>query len=423
MAPPQQGYPQQQMAPQAYPAQPPQQQEQPWQNQGWNQLPPAMAQALQQEMESGGGEGGDSLDIDWYKPKQPSHVGQSAESTIRILPWRQDEKFWHKHNRHFCMLDVGNGKRLRLPRVCPRLNVQPGQPPQPCPICERKERAEAAGDKEMAKALAARERYFVNVLDAENQDKHFTQSKATGQTVCRSMVWGIGKGVLRKLGNIVGARGQIWDRQIGRYVKVYATKTGPEGRDVRYDAIDCSESCPLPPGFENIEVVPLESLDQQRSYQEMAKEISTTYPDVAGMPMQAPQQAMPAQAAPYANPYQQRPQQPPQSPAQGYPQAQPAYQPPPNYQAPPQQLPVTIFQPAQQWQPPPQQQAPVYQPPAPPPQQPMQGYPPPQQAPAVYQPQPAYQQPPQQLPPAASAPTQYYPPGQQPPHPGGPIPF
>jgi hypothetical protein len=322
------------------------------------------------------GSGGvDFDDVEWWNPKKPTQIGQTTESTIRIMPrWdgQETRPYWHKVQRHFSTIELDDGRRKRLPRVCPLHNVPEGHVGTPCPQCERRERAERVGDKTTADALKPRSRFYLNIIDAEDQQSHFKTDPSTGSIICRTKAYGIGGGLLKKINMIVGSKGPIFDRNIGRYIKIYATKTGKEDRDVRYDAMDCSDSCPLPQGFEQVEMLPLDQLDVARDYAAMAKEIANTYPDAAGVPMQAPQAGyqQPTAQPPYANPYQQpAPQAPAQGPQMALPQQASApqgyQQAPQQYQQPPVQPPSA---PQQGYQAPlpPQHQAPAAPPVAPP---------------------------------------------------------
>jgi hypothetical protein len=361
---------------------------------------------MQEDREAGGGDG-DYDDIQWYTPKRGQAIGQTAESVIRILPhWsgNPDLPYWFRMHRHFNTIQLDGGKRTRLPRACPRLNTPDGQPVKRCPTCERAERAEQAGDKEMARELKAKVRFFFNVLDVENPSVHFPPGKQP-----RSLVYGASASLFNKLSNLMGTRGPIWHPQQGRMIKIYATKTGGEDRDVRYDLMDCSEPCPIPAGLEVAVPVPLDQLAAEKSYAEMEREIAPVFPDQAGMPVQQPAQGI-------------APPPPPHQAAPAYPS--PYGQPAQPYQAAP-------VQPAPAWHGPPAQPAQA----GPPPGWNTQGAPPPaypvaqQHAPAAYQaapPQqaapPAYAQPPAWQPPPA-APPQGYPPGTQFDQYGRPIPF
>ena len=398
--------------------------------QGFAQLPPELAAELQGEMAKGGSGGVDFDDVEWWNPAQPSTIGQTTESTIRILPsWTGEDRkpYWHKVQRHFCQVETKDGKRRRLPRICPRHNVPEGQPGAPCPVCERKDRADQAGDKETSNALVVRSRFYLNVLNAEDLQSHYKTDKSTGQPIARAKAFGIGAGLFKKIGLIIGSKGPVYDRNIGRFIKIFATKTGKEARDVRYDAMDASDACPLPQGFENVEMLPLDQLDMAKDYIEMAREISNTYPDAAGMaqPGLTPPQAAPPYASPYAAPAAPAPYQ---APYQGAPPQHQAQQAP--YQAPaPPAAPPGFALVNGQWVPAPQ--APPSPPAAPPgwalvngqwvpaPQAPQQAPLPPQAPPQYAPPQPA----PQQAPPAQAAP-QAPPQGYPPPGVGGDgIPF
>jgi hypothetical protein len=270
----------------------------PWQEGGASHYPGlSPGQVAELEGYANRPAGGFDDDPDFYAPKKGATVGATAESHIRIVAgWHADpDKFFHRVVRHFCFLDVkmqdGTAKRIELPRMCP------GDQGQPCPICERRERATAAGDKELSKRLQAKERFFLNVFDGDNPQSHYAQ----GATVPRAKVWGISAAQFVKLTKLIGKRGKIWDRQQGKYLSIYATCTGPEKRDVKYDMLDMDGVAPLPPGFEGMELINLETLDQPKSYAELAAEIAGPYPDVpANMQMRPGPQAA---APPYNNPY------------------------------------------------------------------------------------------------------------------------
>jgi len=334
-----------------------------WEQQGgYSQLPPDVAKQLQDEMNQvGGNRGVQFSDVKYYKPKKPTTIGQTTASVIRLLwGWKgESTPPWYKHWRHFCMVTLDDGRQMRLPRGCPAKNTPLNQPPRPCPICERQARAAEMGDKQTADVLKPRSQFLLNVLDAENQDVHFATDPQTGATVVRAMVYGVGSTLFKKIGHIIGARGPICDRKEGRYIKIWATKTGKEDRDVRYDAIDCSDNCELPPGFEQVQLLPLDQLEPDKSYQVLAKEISMTYPDAprpgVSQAPHSPQAGFQAQP-PYGNPY------PPQQ-LQQAPQAQPWQQAPHSQQQVSQGQPQMPTPVPQTPQPQPWEQSPQSQPP------------------------------------------------------------
>jgi hypothetical protein len=265
-----------------------------------------MREQLEREMDQPGGV--NFNEIAYFTPNLPQSIGQSVDSDVRMLPgWQGDESpYWHKERRHFHRVQLDDGRIMELPRICPKESVAPGAPPQPCPVCERQARAQAAGDKATASRLKVRSRFYVNVIDEANLESHW-QKDDQGQVVIRSKVWGMSPGLMRKLTTLMGMRGRIYDRQTGRSLKIWATKTGKEKKDVRYDVIDSSESRPLPENLAGIQLMPLDRLDTIKSYQDLAREIAATYPDAPGAG--APPQAGMAQP-PYANPYQPAPQPP-----------------------------------------------------------------------------------------------------------------
>ena len=351
---PQQGYPQQ-FSPEAavaegvlagagYPQQSPQQSPQQAPGQPWNQsadLPPEMAAAMADAVDQSRVGGSDA---DFWRPNKPKNVGETAESVVRVFPsWTGDPRmpFWHMSWRHFCMVQLEDGSKRRQPRNCPAKNVPPGSPPGRCAICDRRERALAAGDEKTAKTLEPKPRFYMNVIDANDQDAHWKVDPQTGQNVPVAKVWDCTPGLFKKLTNVISAKGAIYDMQVGRYLKVFAAKHGSEDRDVRFDCTDATDPCPVPAGFEQTVLVALDKLDSARSYEELANDIAATYPDPQGMPVggaqqppQQPPQAQPPYGPPagYGQPQAQQgypqqgypqqgaPQGPPQGPPQGYPQ-------------------------------------------------------------------------------------------------------
>lgn len=329
---------------------------------GLAELPPEMRQQLEDEVNQYGGSGGDFDDVLWFEPNKPQRIGETAESFVRILPhWENDAKpYWHRQHRHFCNIRTDQGIR-RLPRVCPKENARPPQQPQPCPFCEREERAAAAGDKDLAGALKVKPRFYLNVIDGQHMEKHHVQDKATGQPKVMAMAWGVSPTLFKKITAIVAARGRIYDRNTGTWIKVMTTKVGKSDMEVRYDAIDVGGPAPLPQGFEQIGLNNLESLDAVKSYQELAAEVQATYPDQAGVPMAAPPVGgAPAGGAPWGNPYG---QQPPQQPAQPWNPPAGTAGPPPGAAAP---SPPAASPPAAAAPPPPAAPPAAAAPPAPP---------------------------------------------------------
>lgn len=364
--PPQQGQPpygppqgfqqpppqQQPVYPQGPPQQPPGQQWAP----GYSAMDPAMKAELEREEAELKSRRGD---VDYYKPKQPANRGDTAESVVRFLPaWpgKATASFWHRVYQHYVTADF-QGKRVRIPIPCARemsAANYPGQQPMPCAACERREYLERIGNKKDADQLDFKSRFYANVLDAENQQRHWVADPASGgQLMPVAAVYPIGPGLFRKLGAIMHARGDIAHMQTGRLIKIMITKTGGEARDVRYDAIDF-DAQPVFPGFEAIRLVDLAQLDRMRDYQEVCGWLDQQY---------GPMQQQPQGGRVYVPPqYQQGPQGQPQGQyqQQGYPatgqpyvqsQGQPQYQQAPQPQGQPQYGP-----PPQQAAPPPPQQ-------------------------------------------------------------------
>ncbi len=363
----QQFQPPQQQAPQGVPQQAPGQQ---IPGLAAPDLPPELAAAVDAEKAELDRRGGG--DVDWFKASQPAREGDTAEDIVRLLPrdFGQAGAFWYKTYTHFAMgVDQQTGKKKRMPITCvTELDQSQGvAQPRPCAVCARAAAAEAMGDKATADALGARPRFFVNVLDGGDLARH-QKVDAAGNSILRPAIATFGPGIMKKLVNIIKERGDITNPQTGRWVKIWTSKVGKEARDVRYDAIDASDNCPLPQGYENVQLVDLPTLDSVKEYDEVAHMLSVTYPGAGPGAMQPqPQQQAPAQQAqpPYQPP--QGYQQPLGVPPQQAPQAQ-FQQPvqPPQAAQPPQQAPQAQFQPPQQ-QPAPQA-APVQQAAAPAPQ-------------------------------------------------------
>jgi hypothetical protein len=393
---------------------------------------PALRQALEAEEASlkkmgMGGRG----DITWFKVRQPQHLGETVETIVRFLPpWpgKQTSGFWHKTFTHYIWGEY-QGKRVRMGVACPREISKfqnPTQPALPCAVCDRKDQMLAMGDKGGGDQYIARIRFLTNVLDASDLNHHFKPNPETNQMEPVADVMQLGPGLFRSLGKILHQRGDFSSITTGRLVKIFATKVGREARDVRYDALDCSEAIPVPPGFERIRLHDLAALDPIKDYQEVARllgEPPRSYPAGYGQPggqgydpMMHQQQIQPgynAQGAPMPSavmgnygsmPPQQgygSPQQPPAMPPQqgyGSPQQPPAMPPQQGYgspQQPPAMSPQQGYGSPQQPPAMPSQQGygSPQQPPAMPPQQ---GYGSPQQPPAM-SPQQGYgspQQPP-----------------------------
>jgi hypothetical protein len=269
----------------------------PWQAGGASHYP-GLPQHIVEELEgykNTSSQRFDATDPIYFTPRRGKAVGSTVESHIKVQSgWTQDpSRYFHRVVRHFCMVDSkmndNTVKRGEWPRLCPNsLNL-------PCPICERAQRAKAAGDQDMAKKLSAKERFYVNVFDGDDPASHWTPGAARPRT----KVWGLSSTLFDKLTKIVGSRGAIWDPQGGKYLTVHATTTGDQARDVKYDMLDMDGLAVLPAGFEAIEQTDLSTLDSLKSYAELAAEILATYPDAP-----AGQRAAPSGAAPpFGNPY------------------------------------------------------------------------------------------------------------------------
>jgi len=314
---PQQQYQQAPQAPQQQYQQAPQQQYQQAPQPGVTPpLPQAALEAMQGAISERGGV--NFSDVTYFKPTKPAAVGASATSSIRLLwSWRgeQDTTFWHNHYRHFCNVTVGGGRALRLPRGCPARN---NVPPKPCPICERLDRAKAAGDDSTAAALKVSNQFLVNVIDLEHLDSHFS-TDASGQPVVRSKVFGLSQKLFTSITHLLAERGQVYHREFGRDLKVITLRKGMEAKEIRYSVMDASNVSALPPGFENIQLLPLDQIEPDKDYAALAREISQTYPDA---PLRSPSNGG---APAYPNP---NAQQAPQQQYQQAPQQSPPYQPP-----------------------------------------------------------------------------------------------
>jgi len=333
-APQQGGVPQQPqpMAPQAYPQTPqapvqvPQQQQQPMPPQayqqpqqghptnyqppsttpGFDQIDPGVRAALEQELQNkGDDQQSGQRKARYFKPKKPQSRGESAVCVIRILPGWQgiQSPYWYKQSTHFCLMRLDDGKVVRVPRACPQF-PRVGHEPSACPICERRELALAEGDSPTAKELAPRSRFMLNVLDLEDLDSHYVEFN--GQTTARSKVWGVGQKQFYKLGKIIGMRGPIYDLNAGHNIHIHTTKTGPEVKNIEYELIDDGSKTAVPPGFENIEIVPLDQLEIISDYDTLLRELADLYPTKAA---QRPQVKGYVQAPQQAQQYAQQPQQ------------------------------------------------------------------------------------------------------------------
>ena len=372
----------------------------------WANGDPAVKAALDAEQENlkrgGGGQFGPK--VDWLKWKQPSQPGETAETLVRLLPaWpgKTTAGFWWRSVGHFIDAVV-QGKRTRIGLACAREMsplLYPNQPAMVCPVCERRARAEAAGDQALAKNLAAKPRYFCNAIDAGDLRRHWKQDPASGVYTIEAVIASFGVAIFRKISNIYYQRGDISHPQTGRVIKIWSTKVGREARDVRYDAIDASETGPVPQGLEGIKLHDLSQLEPIRNPDELVRMIAEAYPE-------GPTQYQVPSGAPTAPVWDGRqwvtPGPQPQPVTQTYPPhpASPAGPPPGGY-----------AQPAN-YGPPPQ----AYGPPPGAYQAPPQAGPPPGPPPGASPPQQAYGPPPGAPPPGAYGP----PPGAPPP--GGYVP-
>ncbi|MGH7536370.1 MAG: hypothetical protein ACREMG_12445, partial [Gemmatimonadales bacterium] len=235
-------------------------------------VPAHIAQQLQQHADRPSNF--DKPDIGWFEPRRGNVQGAAVESHLRIVSgWHptDPDMYFHRVVRHFVWIMAG-GKRVQVPRLC----IAQGPNPQPCPLCERADRAGQAGDKDLEKEIKAKERFYLNVYDGDNPSSHM----AAGAQRPLAKVWGISGTQFQRISKIIAVRGPIWNRETGKYLVLYTTTTGPNPKDVKYDLMDLGEPCPLPPGFADMELVNLAEIDSAKTYAEMTAEIAATYPDV-----------------------------------------------------------------------------------------------------------------------------------------------
>lgn len=94
-----------------------------------------------------------SSGIDFWAPKE-------GENRIRILPRDGTVKFWYTTGWHY-RLGLEGGQNF----LCPLVTLN-----QPCPICEKSKAlffSESEEDREVARELYVKTRYFMNIIDRE----------------------------------------------------------------------------------------------------------------------------------------------------------------------------------------------------------------------------------------------------------------
>lgn len=402
----------------------------------------ARMDAAMQHRQRGGGGGG--RDVDWYKPKMPTVVGQTLESYVLILPRSLEHVGglpWVQTCQHFVM---ARGQQTSV--VCPQADYliqnpedKPGAPF--CPICDAMENLygqmrqhpkgspEAESFKKRAGDLRPRDRGFANVIDLDDIQSHWKVDQQAGTAGAVPKVYGLGFDVLKKLRAIYGEYGVFWHPTGFTRLKILATKTGPDQRNVKYDIMASMpiQGAQIPQGYEGAlqQLIDLESFRKVLPTHELAAFIPAAargegHTVAPGMPPNpyggypsAPPAAAPGYQPPPAQQYAPPPQQqyaPPPPTSYAPPAAAPAMPPPPptQYAAPPAAAPPTAMPPA----PPPPTMPPA---PAAPPPAPPHAAPPPQAAPPPPPPPttPGYPTPP--VPPPA--PTTAQPPWEAPPPP------
>ena len=181
---------------------------------------------------------------------------------VRVLPppVGKDTPF-KTVNQHFIEL---NGEKLVF--ACPRYESK-----KPCPACAQADKLRKSGnpaDRDLAKDLYAKKRFFVNVINRAEPDKG-VQVLGIGFTIM---------GALTKLAQDADAGGDFTDPQNGYDIIINRTGTGKN--DTEYTVFPAKASSPLGPTAEQMQ----EWIDNQPDLDRlgMVKEFSEIEKMMAG---------------------------------------------------------------------------------------------------------------------------------------------
>jgi hypothetical protein len=262
------------------------------------------AQNARASQRGGGGGGGD---VEWYKTPAPQHEGMSAEYNILVLP-----RAYPLDGRLPMMTSSQHGTQIRgqfrsimCVREDGKLNGGADEHTAPeCAVCNEMERRyammrqtdrgspESEHWKKQAGYLRPKDRIFMQVFDLDNPTRHYKQ--ADGKPVFVPAVWGFGRGVQKKLTQLMKDVGLIWNPAGFTPLKVTVQKTGPESRDVEYSFfpdLGLINAARLPQGYEPIleNLFDLDLLRKTPSPQDLAPFLPAD-----AQPQQAVQVAVPA---------------------------------------------------------------------------------------------------------------------------------
>lgn len=105
---------------------------------------------------------------------------KTGKNRIRVLPpWKKGEPFFREVFMH---RDVGPTKAFL---VCPKKTE--GDHEKKCPICKEADRMRAGGKKKAAYALNPKARYYMNMVDRDDEDAG-VQVLAVGSTVAGKLI-------------------------------------------------------------------------------------------------------------------------------------------------------------------------------------------------------------------------------------------
>ncbi len=196
---------------------------------------------VQSSGEMGGGK------VSWWKAKEGRNV-------VRILPPKGDGRYYFGTRQHFVPGDAGKD----LPIVCLREDPK-HQDAKDCPICQYVAELRESDEKNLANDLAGKSRYYMNIIDKSFEEEG-------------NQVLGCGS---RMHVDILGTftdpdvNMDITDPESG--VDIIIERVGMSRNDTRYSVHARIQSLNSPVKFDPEQLVDLDSLVMQVSFEELEK--------------------------------------------------------------------------------------------------------------------------------------------------------